>query len=99
VTLVDRVVADGLALQMVRDRPDLEVVLLEHLELALDVAVLVPSPRIEVVTPAGELEAVVAPSGGELRHLFERKVGPLAGEQGDGASHGVLQLLIAANGW
>ncbi len=94
VALVDRVVADGLALEVVRDRPDLEVVLLEQGELALDVAGLVPAPRVEVVAPAGELEAVVAPPGGELRDLLERQVGPLAGEQGDGASHGSLLVEL-----
>jgi len=90
VALIDRVVADRLALQVVRDRPDLEAVLLEQCELALDVAVLIPAPRVEVVAPAGDLEAVVAPPGGELRHLLEGQVGPLAGEQGDGACHGSI---------
>ena len=36
--LVDRVVADRLALEVVRDRPDLQAVLLEQRELALHVA-------------------------------------------------------------
>ena len=45
-------------------------------------------PRVEVVAPAGDLEAVVAPARGEPAHLLERQVGPLAGEQGDRSGHG-----------
>ena len=85
--LVDRIVAHRLALEVVRDRPDLEPVRLEEVELALHVRVVVPAVGVEVITPARDLEAVVAPARGELDHLFEREVGPLAGEQGDGARH------------
>src|SRR5262249_6678264 len=57
-------------------------------------------PDVEVVAPAGDLQAVVAPAGGEPAHLFERQVGPLAGEQGDGSGHrsstGVQRLSSAA---
>ena len=95
VPLVDRVVADGLALEVVGDRVDLEVVLLEQVELALDVAVVVPAPGVEVVAPAGDLEAVVAPPGGELGHLLERQVGPLAGEQGDRSGHERLRRSLS----
>ena len=38
---------------------------------------------LEVVAPAGDLEPVVAPFGGQPAHLLERQVGPLAGEQRD----------------
>ena len=38
-------------------------------------------------TPARDLVAVVAPARRELDHLLEREVGPLAGEQCDGARH------------
>src|SRR5690606_14859 len=68
----------------------LQAVALEQLELALDVAGLVPSPRVEMVAPTGELETVVAPPGCETRHLLERQVGPLAGEKRDRTRHGVL---------
>ena len=86
--LVDRVVADRLALEVVGDREHLEVVLLEQVELGLDVAVVLGRlPGVEVVAPAGDLEAVVAPAGGELATLLERQVGPLAGEQRDRSCH------------
>ena len=42
---------------------------------------------VEVVAPAGELEAVEAPAAGLLGELGERQVGPLAGEQGDWSCH------------
>ena len=42
---------------------------------------------VEVVAPAGELEAVEAPGAGLLGELGERQVGPLAGEQSDGSCH------------
>ena len=42
---------------------------------------------VEVVAPAGELEAVEAPVAGLGGELGERQVGPLAGEQGDGSWH------------
>ena len=48
---------------------------------------------LEVVAPAGELEAVEAPAAGLRRELLERQVGPLAGEQRDGTCH-VLLLSV-----
>src|SRR5699024_3599566 len=48
------------------------------------------APRVEVVAPAGDLEAVVAPLAGEPGHLLERQIGPLSGEQRDRSCH-VLQ--------
>jgi hypothetical protein len=41
----------------------------------------------EVVAPAGEFESVVAHLFREWGEFFEGKVGPLAGEQGDGSWH------------
>ncbi len=87
--LVDRVVADGLALEVVADREDLEVVLLQELQLGRHIRVVLDrGPRIEVVAPAGDLQPVVPPARGQSAHLFERQVGPLAGEQGDRSGHG-----------
>jgi hypothetical protein len=42
---------------------------------------------VEVVAPAGEFDAVVAHALGERREFFEGKIGPLAGEEGDGTWH------------
>ena len=40
-----------------------------------------------MVAGAGDLQPVVPPFGGQPGDLFERQVGPLAGEQGQGSSH------------
>ncbi|MDQ0851659.1 hypothetical protein QFZ65_003597 [Arthrobacter sp. B3I9] len=84
---VDGVIADGLAFEVVGDGPDLEVVLFQHGELGLDVAGLVPAPGVQVVAGNGDLQAVVAPAGGEPRDFLEGQVGPLAGEEGERAGH------------
>jgi hypothetical protein len=47
---VDRVVAHSLALEVVRDGPDLQAVAFEDVQPVLDVGVIVPPPRVEVVT-------------------------------------------------
>lgn len=97
VPLVDRVVADGLADQVVGDREDLQVVLRELLALAVEVVALGQRPvDLEVVAPAGDLQAVVAPLGGEPADLLERQVGPLAGEERNGSGH-VISLSAAAS--
>ncbi len=88
VALVDRVVADGLSLEVVGDREELQVVLLQQVELVPHVAVVLGGlPDIEVVPPAGDLQPVIAPLGREPAHLDEGQVGPLAGEQGDRSRH------------
>src|SRR3546814_8889473 len=46
-------------------RSHLQAVALEEVELALHVGVVIPPPRVEVVSPAGDLEAVVAPRSEE----------------------------------
>src|SRR5690606_30129085 len=101
VPLVDRVVADGLPDEMVGDRPDLEVVLLQRLQLARDVGVVGQGlVHLEVVAPAGDLQAVVAPFRGEPADLLDRQVGPLTGEQRDWPGHrsstGTYRLSSAA---
>ena len=89
---VDRV-ADGLADEVVADRQDAEAVALEQLAAAAAVGVVRErGVDVEVVAPAGELEAVEAPGAGLLGELGERQVGPLAGEQGDGSWHGARRI-------
>src|SRR5690606_41730893 len=57
------VVADGLADEVVGDGPHLQVVLGEGLQLARDVVVVGDGlVDLEVVAPAGDLQAVVAPA-------------------------------------
>ena len=85
---VDGVIADGLALEVVGDGPDLEVVLVQDSQLGLDVAGFVPAPGVQVVAGDGDFQAVVAPAGGQFGDFLEGQVGPLAGEQGERAGHG-----------
>src|SRR3954465_5640100 len=70
------------------DRPDAETVAREELALAAGIAAV--GERLldlEVVAPAGELEAVEAPPRAACDEVCDRQVGPLAGEQGDGTRH------------
>jgi hypothetical protein len=86
--LADQVVADREALQAVlgQQRALVEQVLLRRERLL----------HIEMVAPARELEPVVAHAFGERREFGQRQVGPLAGEERDGASHGRGLLEKAA---
>ncbi|MCY1312522.1 hypothetical protein D9M70_629510 [compost metagenome] len=59
---VDRVIADGLAFEVVGDGPDLEVVFLQDGEFGVDVAGFVPAPGVQVVSGDGDFQAVVAPA-------------------------------------
>ena len=82
-------VEDELADQVVRDRPALQAVLGEEGVPPFAILVVVEGLLdVEVVAPAGELDAVVAPLAGLLADRFQGQVGPLAGEQGDGSGHG-----------
>ena len=80
--LVDRV-ADRLADQVVRDRVALQLVRVQKVVRPLAV-VLVGFLDLEVVAPAGQLDAVVTPLLALLADLLERQVGPLAGEKRHG---------------
>jgi hypothetical protein len=79
---VDRVVADRLALEVVRDGPDLQPVPVEQVEPALEVGgVLRRAPHVEMLARARDLQAVVAPAARVGSDLLERQVRPLAGEE------------------
>ena len=81
-------VADRLADEVRAEREAVQVVALEDLLDAADVVVLGErAVDLEVVAPAGELEAVEAPAPRLLGKLLQRQVGPLAGEKGDGSCH------------
>ena len=93
--VVDRV-ADGLPDEVLRDREAAQAVLGEQLAAAVGVGVVRQGRvHVEVVAPAGELEAVEAPLGRLLGQRRERQVGPLAGEERHGSCH-VSSLL---SGW
>src|SRR5665647_2432613 len=88
VPLIDRVVTDGLTLEVVGDRVHLQVVPLEQVELALDVGVVLGAlPGVQVVAPAGELQTLIAPLGRQPCDLLEGQVRPLTGEQRDRSCH------------
>ncbi len=81
VTLVD-VVADALADQVVRDGEHLQPVLVEHRPLGLAVLVVLEGlVDLEVVAPAGQFQAVIAPALGLLRQDLQRQVRPLSREK------------------
>ena len=83
------VVAHGLADEVTRDRVAGEAVVFEQRPLFMDVFLAARGGvDVEMIAPAGELDSIVAHLLDEGGQLFERKVGPLAGEQGDGAGHG-----------
>jgi hypothetical protein len=85
VAFVD-VIAGGLADEVRGDCPAAEVVLCEEFPDGLDVTWLVDgADDIEVVAPAGELDAFVAHGFHLGEKLGDFKVGPLAGEEGNRA--------------
>ena len=87
VALVDRV-ADRLADEMRAQRPAAEARLLEQRAPILDVSRIGKGlGDVEVIAPAGELQAVEGPDGRTLGELRQRQVGPLAGEECDGPRH------------
>ena len=47
--------------------------------------------HLEVITPTCKFDAVVPEAGRHLGHFFDREVGPLAGEKGNGPSHSVSE--------
>src|SRR5699024_9675397 len=60
VSLVQRVVTDRLALEVVGDGPDTQAVALQDVPPGLEVGVvLCGAPDVEVVAPAGDLQTVV----------------------------------------
>src|SRR5690242_154145 len=82
---VDRVVTYGLPSEVVRDCEQLEMMALEDLGPRAQIrVVLVSTLEIEMIPGCRDFQAVIAPAGGEPRHLFKRQVSPLASEQGDG---------------
>ena len=78
------------------DGPDLHVVLLQHLPLVGTVVVLVQGlVHLEVVAPAGQLQAVEAVLAEPAGQLLHRQVGPLAGEHGNRSCH----FIVLHSGW
>src|SRR6476619_2930398 len=84
VAIVDDRLAHRLAIDVIRYCPTPKPVLFEEILPALNVAVVLGRfGNIEMITPAGDLQSVIAPCRGEPGHLLEGEIGPLSGEQGD----------------
>jgi len=81
------VVADGLADEVVGNRETRQAVIGEQFPLLFNVF-RVDRIDVEVVAPTGEFKTIVAHVFGERGEFFKGKIGPLAGEQGDGTGHG-----------
>jgi len=78
----------GLAHEVRADGEGVQAVVAEQLPLVGAVARLLErAVAVEVVAPAGELEALIAHFFGHGGQFREREIGPLAGEQGDGSWH------------
>src|SRR3954454_3984138 len=96
VAVVDRV-AYRLTDEVVAYRPALQPVALEELAAASSVARLGQRPiNFEMIAPAREFQAIVAPGRTLRGNIVERQVGPLAGEERDRSRH--PRTLPAANG-
>src|SRR5262249_21028119 len=54
---------------------------------------------LEMVAPAGEVQALIAPLGGAGGQLLEREVGPGPGEQQDGTRHHALPNKASRGAW
>ena len=83
------IVEDALSDEVIGDRKQLQVVLLQ--EVAFTAAVGIVGDRLvdlEMVAPASQLEPVVTKLTGLLAQRLEGEIGPLAGKQRNGASHG-----------
>ena len=86
-SLVDAV-ADRLADEVAGDGVDREVIPFERVAFGRAVAALLEGAGdIEVITPAGQFQALVAKLAGLAGEIFQRHIGPLAGEQRDGTRH------------
>jgi len=95
--LINRVIGHTLAYQVAADGKTLQVVLLQQRPLLPDVLVVLQRLiYLEVVSPAGELQAVKTPRAGLLRQLLQRQIGPLAGEESNGSGH---SAPLCGMGW
>ena len=95
---VDRV-TDALADEVIGYRPAAQAVFGEQVVARLAVGGVAEGlADIEMVAPAGELEAIVAPFADAPGEFVEREIGPLAGEEGERAGHGGLRGYVGV-GW
>jgi hypothetical protein len=82
VTVVDDRLTHCLAVEVIGDCPTAEPVLFQDVSAALQVTLVLDRfDDIEMITPTGNLEPVVAPLRCKPAHLFEWEISPLSGEQ------------------
>ena len=94
VAAVDRV-TDALTDEVVGDRPAAQAVFREQIVARLAVTGVAEGlANVEMIAPAGELEAIVAPFADALGEGRYREIGPLAGEEGEGTGHGILRGFL-----
>ena len=88
-------IADKLSGEVIGDRVDLEAILLGNLDARASVGRIFGCPlHIEMVSPAGDLDALVAEFFRFLAHLLKIQIGPLAGKNGDRTAHNGILLLL-----
>ena len=90
--LVARVnaVTDRLANEVVGDGETLQAVFGQDVMPRLQIAILTKrATNFEVIAPAGQFEAVIAPVGGLLRQGVQRQIGPLPGKKRYWSCHGI----------
>src|SRR5581483_761950 len=88
VPLVDDGITDALTDQVGADRKTLKAVLFQNIAAAADIAVAFQGlVYLEVIAPAGQFQAVVAPAFHFFRPRVQRQVGPLPGEKSHRSCH------------
>jgi hypothetical protein len=81
-------IAHGLADAVIAENEHLQVVPREKIELLLAVFVFAQGTLdFEVIAPAAQFQAVVAPVAQLLRELIERQIRPLPAEEEDRTRH------------
>ena len=81
-------VAHGLADAVIGENEHLQIVTRQQVELSLAVFVFAQgSLHLEVIAPAAEFEALIAPVVELLRQFFQRQMRPLAAKEQDRTAH------------
>ena len=94
VPLIDQI-ANRLADQVIRDCPDFQLVFLQQVVASLAVVLVAECLLdVEVIAPAGQLDALVTPFSGLFANDFEGQIGPLAGEERHGTRHGAFSQVL-----
>src|SRR5690348_3775611 len=97
--LVDQPVGDRLADQVRADGKALQAVALQDSLALTDVGVAFQRLiHLEVVTPAGKLETIVAPGFRFLGQGCDGQIGELSGKEGDWPGHGRLLSSLLFHG-